>query len=91
MEDWRKSSYSDGNGGDCVETASRDGLILVRDTTNRDGGTLEFSAEAWQAFAATLKRRPRLSVFAPVRPSTLRVPPGLTVDTLSGMSSVGSA
>jgi len=56
MEGWRKSSYSDGNGGDCVETASCDGLILVRDTTKRDGGTLEFSAEAWEAFAASLKQ-----------------------------------
>jgi Domain of unknown function (DUF397) len=56
MEGWRKSSYSDGNGGDCVETASCDGLVLVRDTANRDGGTLEFSSEAWEAFAASLKR-----------------------------------
>lgn len=31
MGDWRKSSYSDGNGGDCIETASGDGVILVRD------------------------------------------------------------
>ena len=54
MEGWRKSSYSDGNGGNCVETASDDGLILVRDTTSRDGGTLVFSIEAWQRFTATL-------------------------------------
>lgn len=56
MEGWRKSSYSDGNGGDCVETASDDGLIMVRDTANRDGGTLGFTAEAWEAFAASLKQ-----------------------------------
>jgi Domain of unknown function (DUF397) len=55
MEGWRKSSYSDGNGGNCVETASGSGVILVRDTTNRDGGTLEFSAEAWQAFVKSLR------------------------------------
>lgn len=42
MGDWRKSSYSDGNGGACVETASGDGVILVRDTTDRDGVTLAF-------------------------------------------------
>ena len=53
--DWRKSSYSDANGGSCVETASGNGVILVRDTTNRDGGTLEFSAEAWQAFVSSLR------------------------------------
>jgi hypothetical protein len=30
-------------------------VILVRDTTSRDGGTLAFTAEAWQAFAASLR------------------------------------
>jgi Domain of unknown function (DUF397) len=53
--DWRKSTYSEGNGGSCVETASRDGLILVRDTTDRDGGTLAFTAEGWAAFTASLQ------------------------------------
>lgn len=53
--DWRKSTYSNANGGDCVETSSGDGVILVRDTTNRDGGTLAFSAEAWERFTASLR------------------------------------
>jgi hypothetical protein len=44
MDGWRKSSYSGGNGGACVETASGRGVVLVRDTTNRDGGTLTFNA-----------------------------------------------
>jgi len=52
---WRKSTYSDGNGGDCVELASDTGAILIRDTTNRDGGTLMFTAGAWQTFTATIK------------------------------------
>jgi hypothetical protein len=52
--DWRKSSYSGANGGSCVEVASAEG-VAVRDTTNRDGGTLVFSAQAWKAFAATIK------------------------------------
>jgi hypothetical protein len=56
MEGWRKSTYSGGNGGDCVETASGDGVVLVRDTTDRDGGTLAFPAEVWRAFAAGIKR-----------------------------------
>ena len=55
MGDWRKSSYSDGNGGSCVETASSDDVILVRDTTNCDGGTLAFSTEAWLQFTASLR------------------------------------
>jgi Domain of unknown function (DUF397) len=53
--DWRKSSYSTGSGGDCVETASGNGQILVRDTTNRDGGTLRFTLDAWVTFTASLR------------------------------------
>jgi Domain of unknown function (DUF397) len=53
--DWRKSTYSDSNGGDCVETASGSDVILVRDTTNRDGGTLGFTAAAWQEFTDSLR------------------------------------
>jgi len=52
--DWRKSTYSEGNGGSCVETASSDGMVLVRDTTDRDGGTLAFSAGAWAEFTTSL-------------------------------------
>jgi hypothetical protein len=29
-------------------------VILVRDTTNRDGGTLGFTAEAWATFIKSL-------------------------------------
>jgi Domain of unknown function (DUF397) len=54
--DWRKSTYSDSNGGACVETASDSGEILVRDTTDRDCGTLSFTASAWRAFTANVKR-----------------------------------
>jgi hypothetical protein len=53
--DWRKSTYSDSNGGSCVETASRNGVILVRDTTDRDAGTLGFTAAAWQEFTRSLR------------------------------------
>jgi hypothetical protein len=30
-------------------------VILVRDTTDRDGGTLAFGADAWVKFTANLK------------------------------------
>jgi hypothetical protein len=52
--DWRKSSYSNANGGQCVETASAKGAVLVRDTTDRDGVTLSVPAAAWQAFLETI-------------------------------------
>ena len=54
MMQWRKSSYSNGGANACVEVASTDG-VLVRDTTNRDGGTLAFTVGAWKAFTAGLK------------------------------------
>jgi hypothetical protein len=52
---WRKSTYSDANGGQCVETGSDSGVIVVRDTTNRDGATLSIPADAWRTFTRTLK------------------------------------
>jgi len=52
--DWRTSTYSNANGGQCVEVASAKG-VTVRDTANRDGGTLSFSADAWQEFLGTLR------------------------------------
>ena len=55
MGDWRKSSYSDGNGGACIETASGTGIILARDTTDRDGITLQFATTAWQEFTRRLR------------------------------------
>jgi hypothetical protein len=51
---WRKSSYSNGGESACIEVASTGG-VLVRDTTNRDGGTLQFSAKAWERFTASLR------------------------------------
>jgi Domain of unknown function (DUF397) len=55
MGDWRKSSYSDGNGGACIETATGTGAVLIRDTTQRGGTTLSIPAGAWQLFTASLK------------------------------------
>jgi hypothetical protein len=52
--DWRKSTHSGANGGDCVEMASDHGTILVRDTTDRAGVTLSVSTGAWTAFLGTL-------------------------------------
>jgi Domain of unknown function (DUF397) len=53
-DDWRKASFSNGQGA-CVETASAVGTVAVRDTTDREGGTLLFSADAWAKFMASLK------------------------------------
>jgi uncharacterized protein DUF397 len=53
--DWRKSSFSNANGGNCLEAASGNGGVMVRDTTNRDGDMLALSASAWAAFVAGLR------------------------------------
>jgi hypothetical protein len=55
MEDWRKSSYSGSNGGECAEVASSGG-VAVRDTKDHGcGPVLTFSAEAWDAFLGSLR------------------------------------
>jgi hypothetical protein len=52
---WRKSSYSSGNGGACVEVGNISAGIAVRDTTDRAGGTLSIPSDAWKTFTARLK------------------------------------
>jgi hypothetical protein len=52
--DWRKSTYSGGNGGDCVEVG-QDDLILVRDTADRGGCTLPVPAPSWSAFISSVR------------------------------------
>jgi hypothetical protein len=49
---WRKSSYSNGQGGNCVEVADlADGGRLVRDTKDQGRGpVLRFTESEWQAF-----------------------------------------
>jgi hypothetical protein len=51
---WRKSSYSSSSGDACVEVADADRVVLVRDTTDRDGVVLRVSAETWRGFTRTL-------------------------------------
>ena len=55
-ENWRKSSYSGGQGGSCVEVASAPGLIAVRDTKDQGAGpVLRITAEAWKTFTNGIK------------------------------------
>jgi hypothetical protein len=53
---WRKSSYSGGNGGACLEVAVLpDGGLAVRDSKDPDGARLAFAAGTWRAFVASVK------------------------------------
>jgi hypothetical protein len=51
---WRKSSYSGNNGGQCVEAAARQ-VVLVRDSKNPHGPVLEVTPEMWHKFIMYLK------------------------------------
>jgi hypothetical protein len=42
---WRKSSYSGGEGGQCVELAALDTTVGVRDSTDPHGPTLQFGRD----------------------------------------------
>ncbi|RSS53379.1 DUF397 domain-containing protein [Streptomyces sp. WAC01280] len=50
---WRKSSYSDGDGGNCVEVLDDvPGVAPVRDSKVTDGPVLVVRAAAWSVFVA---------------------------------------
>jgi hypothetical protein len=52
--DWRTSHYSGDNGGECVEVAAAE-VVLVRDTSDRTGSTLTFTTDAWRSFLSTIR------------------------------------
>jgi hypothetical protein len=56
---WRKSSFSGGNGGACVEVAvvpgateGSDRVVALRDSKDPGGPALIFTPAEWHAFAA---------------------------------------
>ncbi|MGW5651385.1 DUF397 domain-containing protein [Streptomyces humi] len=53
---WRRSNYSNQEGGDCVEVADGfPGAVPVRDSKVPHGPALCFEATAWAAFIGGLK------------------------------------
>ncbi len=53
---WRKSSYSNADGGNCVEVAGGfPKAVPVRDSKNADGPVLNLSVQAWDRFIIGLK------------------------------------
>lgn len=56
---WRKSTYSAGDGGDCLEVAPAEGhpaLVPVRDSKN-PGTVIGFGAAAWSTFVGHVGAR----------------------------------
>jgi hypothetical protein len=53
---WRKSSYSNGSGGDCVEVANLDGgYCAVRDSKDPAGPALTLAHADWSAFTSAVR------------------------------------
>jgi hypothetical protein len=51
---WHRSSFS--NSGNCVEVATQDRSVLIRDSKNPEDGILPVSSMAWQAFIQAVRR-----------------------------------
>ncbi|MFE6909380.1 DUF397 domain-containing protein [Streptomyces erythrochromogenes] len=49
---WFKSTYSGGDGDDCVEVSARPSMVHVRDSKHQGGPRLALSPTAWADFVA---------------------------------------
>lgn len=47
---WVKSSYSDNEGGNCVEVADATPLVRIRDSKTPDGPVLTVPRKGWTRF-----------------------------------------
>ncbi|MFC8724219.1 DUF397 domain-containing protein [Streptomyces bacillaris] len=53
---WRKSSYSNSDGGNCVEVSDDfEDLVPVRDSKQPEGPAVIFGASAWTAFVNDMR------------------------------------
>ncbi|WP_329387270.1 DUF397 domain-containing protein [Streptomyces sp. NBC_01716] len=52
---WRKSSYSNGTGGECVEVAELGGATAVRDSKVAGGPRIDIPHAAWADFVGALR------------------------------------
>ncbi|MEV0979736.1 DUF397 domain-containing protein [Streptomyces sp. NPDC049915] len=52
---WSKSSYSDSEGGNCVEVAPTPTVIHIRDSKNPTGPEILLPAATWTAFISALQ------------------------------------
>ena len=53
---WRKSTYSNQDGGACVEVSDDFATVVpVRDSKNPHGPAIAFPPEGWSAFVSAVK------------------------------------
>lgn len=58
---WRKSTFSNGSGGNCVEVARNlPGIVAVRDSKDPDGPALIVAAGEWRGFVAGVREGRRV-------------------------------
>ncbi len=50
---WRKSSWCDESV--CIEVAGTDGLVLIRDSKDREAGSLVFTRKEWNSFVERVR------------------------------------
>lgn len=52
---WRKSSYSGGANGECLEVADGHATVPVRDSKAPAGPAVAFSADGWSSFVTAIR------------------------------------
>ncbi|WP_326736373.1 DUF397 domain-containing protein [Streptomyces sp. NBC_01022] len=54
LPQWRKSSYSNGTGGECVEVAELRNSVGLRDSKQHRGPRISVTRSSWLAFVSSL-------------------------------------
>ncbi|MEU6002463.1 DUF397 domain-containing protein [Streptomyces sp. NPDC047197] len=57
---WRKSSHSNGSGGECVEVAAVEQAVIVRDSKRPDAPRVTVQPSTWSEFLTALQQVPPL-------------------------------
>ena len=89
---WRKSSYSNGSGGACVEVARNlPGIVAVRDSKDRQGPALVFGADHPYATGFLVTDADgKTSVLDPGQPLPLARDPGEHRQTVAVLTRYGT-
>ena len=56
VTNWRKASYSTGNGGNCVAVGNSPGKVHIMDTKDAEGPQLAVHPSAWTSLTRRLNK-----------------------------------